>query len=877
MASIKERAELVKFGLQMDIYSRENSERMKKNALLSAIHNEFKGSEYRGNKVTTADKKFDIIVDDKLNISVIEHTDTLEGEIVLACELLDRGHGEYAIKVMPSMHDDNSVPSYDVWAQAELDKLSTDLNTRQQQLEEIFIKADKWYFCMDENLTDEQLSEINKITSFVDWMSFLEEDCSNIYDLYESYKEENDNSVEEMLINWGYVKPQEYEALCASIITYEKYVQEIIDNLPSNETEKYNILTQYAITSQNYWATHWGEIPEGTVWNSVTDLMNYLGYSYTTLQQYFESEQASAYDNVESWMLDWQILGYKEYMDEYVKTITITCGEESKTINPLEESYAEFWIFDEGEYSVTATASDGSIGNKTVSVKILEKYVTIELENTTSLAENESNETYIWNSSDKSIATVTNGVVKGINPGTAYISLTNEEGTLLSSECRVTVIESTFDTSYGKIDVIWLSGTSNTYSATPNSPETSLGTSRLTPVYWASNAQGEISNTFSENTIELKQGDSGYQENNWYNYTIQTGNIDGKTSRWANGYNQEDGSYFVWIPRFAYRITYYSDETFSNVTGYYDGHGQWNASTGGIRSRLESGIETIEHNGVSYIVHPAFTDCELNLGSWDEDVTGFWFAKYKMGKEEYSNSSWSNTNTSSITNGKVLTDNTSTRVVSKPGIYSWRYIPLGYSYTNGINYNSQMKSHLTKNSEWGAVAYLTHSQYGRNGSEIYTNNNSNKITGEAGETLNATSTTSTYAYNTTNGMNSSSTGNITGIYDLSSITSEWVSVFNETTATAQYSTIDNCSYWTEQTALTPSSQSTKYATHYSGIASGILYSNYNISVFSAGKTGDATKEVSQGGINFITDRSKGYTNWNEDYGGVPRNNICVLI
>ena len=265
------------------------------------------------------------------------------------------------------------------------------------------------------------------------------------------------------------------------------------------------------------------------------------------------------------------------------------------------------------------------------------------------------------------------------------------------------------------------------------------------------------------------------------------------------------------------------------------------------------------------------------MGSWDEDVTGFWFAKYKMGKEEYSNSSWSNTNTSSITNGKVLTDNTSTRVVSKPGIYSWRYIPLGYSYTNGINYNSQMKSHLTKNSEWGAVAYLTHSQYGRNGSEIYTNNNSNKITGEAGETLNATSTTSTYAYNTTNGMNSSSTGNITGIYDLSSITSEWVSVFNETTATAQYSNIDNCSYWTEQTALTPSSQSTKYATHYSGIASGILYSNYNISVFSAGKTGDATKEVSQGGINFITDRSKGYTNWNEDYGGVPRNNICVLI
>ena len=78
----------------------------------------------------------------------------------------------------------------------------------------------------------------------------------------------------------------------------------------------------------------------------------------------------------------------------------------------------------------------------------------------------------------------------------------------------------------------------------------------------------------------------------------------------------------------------------------------------------------------------------------------------------------------------------------------------------------------------GAVAYLTQSQYGRNKEEITINNYYTStsspykvaVTGLAGNSVSASSTStlaSVYAYDTTNGMKASTTGNVTGIYDLS--------------------------------------------------------------------------------------------------------------
>lgn len=49
----------------------------------------------------------------------------------------------------------------------------------------------------------------------------------------------------------------------------------------------------------------------------------------------------------------------------------------------------------------------------------------------------------------------------------------------------------------------------------------------------------------------------------WYDYYA---------GRMANA-KTKDGSYWVWIPRFAYRITYYTDASQTNIKGYYTDKG----------------------------------------------------------------------------------------------------------------------------------------------------------------------------------------------------------------------------------------------------------------------------------------------------------------
>ena len=73
---------------------------------------------------------------------------------------------------------------------------------------------------------------------------------------------------------------------------------------------------------------------------------------------------------------------------------------------------------------------------------------------------------------------------------------------------------------------------------------------------------------------------------------------------------------------------------------------------------------------------------------------------------------------------------------------------------------------MMKNIEWGSVAYLKQSNYGLGITDMGINNNSNRITGCGAITGSSTSTTCN-AYNTATGMLVSTTGNITGVYDMS--------------------------------------------------------------------------------------------------------------
>ena len=89
---------------------------------------------------------------------------------------------------------------------------------------------------------------------------------------------------------------------------------------------------------------------------------------------------------------------------------------------------------------------------------------------------------------------------------------------------------------------------------------------------------------------------------------------------------------------------------------------------------------------------------------------------------------------------------------------------------NQYGFSTNTDTHMIKNIEWGAVAYLSHSKYGTcsGGSckEIGINNNSNLITG-CGAVAGSSSSTTCNTYNTSNGVLASTTFNIYGVYDMS--------------------------------------------------------------------------------------------------------------
>ena len=246
-----------------------------------------------------------------------------------------------------------------------------------------------------------------------------------------------------------------------------------------------------------------------------------------------------------------------------------------------------------------------------------------------------------------------------------------------------------------------------------------------------------------------------YGENKWANIMMNDGiQID------SNGYITSYGSMFVWIPRYAYNIK----------------NGFHSSTAGDIEVKFLKGTTTLttDESNITYsqtsgndkwLIHPAFEDGTKNgyaNGEWDKKIEGIWIAKFETSME----TNGEHTETSDESIGNVLT-NDSIKAVSKPGVSSWRYIDIGNIYANSLNYNKRANSHMIKNSEWGAVAYLTYSKYGRNKQDITINNSSTYITGNAGNTVGASDAPGiTNAYDTEKGVLASTTGNIYGVYDM---------------------------------------------------------------------------------------------------------------
>mgnify|MGYP000640640324 FL=1 len=316
-------------------------------------------------------------------------------------------------------------------------------------------------------------------------------------------------------------------------------------------------------------------------------------------------------------------------------------------------------------------------------------------------------------------------------------------------------------------------------------------------------------------TTNVKNGTKvktiGKNDSNWYNYSEK---------KWANAvlvtntsrskYLNTSGvtvsesdilGYFVWIPRYRYKIW---------ITG---------VSSSGKEQEIDIIFEgknetkAVATQTGGYYTHPAFT-----FGNTELD--GFWIGKFETGGT--ANEPKVKPDIRALVNQNISTQ-FATALKFAGGTQSGSTVTFNGNSTYGLT--SKTDSHMLKNSEWGAVAYLSHSKYGAN-REVYINNSSGLYTGRSGGNvpgstpINGTYTNQTSPtqynsygfytwdgyllnYNTntrssTRDLNkvASTTGNIYGVYDMSGGAYEYVmGNYNNTIGNSGFTTLPDNKYY----------------------------------------------------------------------------------
>ncbi|MDE6292272.1 MAG: hypothetical protein K2L98_01165, partial [Bacilli bacterium] len=257
-----------------------------------------------------------------------------------------------------------------------------------------------------------------------------------------------------------------------------------------------------------------------------------------------------------------------------------------------------------------------------------------------------------------------------------------------------------------------------------------------------------------------------YADKEWANAVILKDGIE-RMYNVGNVIKEEDiESYFVWIPRYKYKL--------------------WNVDSNGITDEvapeasnaqaIDIIFETNEEeaslgtkNG-EWLTHPAFTNF---------DVNGIWVGKYQTTAKDVT----------SYNGGTYINAVKPEMITIKPQGWFWRNTKIGNMFKSAYQYKRSLDSHMMKNTEWGAVAYLSHSRYGING-EIRINNftlggsgySSSKAptcatTASCNNWVNNTTNGKSLAYNTETGYLASTTGDISGIYDMSGAFEEYVAAY----------------------------------------------------------------------------------------------------
>ena len=199
-------------------------------------------------------------------------------------------------------------------------------------------------------------------------------------------------------------------------------------------------------------------------------------------------------------------------------------------------------------------------------------------------------------------------------------------------------------------------------------------------------------------------------------------------------------AYYVWIPRYKYQLFNVDSTTIDPIE---------------IQVEFEYGTPTKSSGTTNdeWLTHPAFT-----LGT--DELEGIWVGKF-------STTGSAETPTVKPNIGMLPNQNVSTQFTT-----SQKFGTTTYLTSTGV---SEVDAHMMKNTEWGAVAYLKQSKYGLGTTDIGLNNYSSSpyLTG-CGAASGSGYSPTCKAYNTTDGMLASTTGNITGVYDMSASTGTYV-------------------------------------------------------------------------------------------------------
>ena len=392
---------------------------------------------------------------------------------------------------------------------------------------------------------------------------------------------------------------------------------------------------------------------------------------------------------------------------------------------------------------------------------------------------------------------------------------------------------------------------------------------------------GLIPVVYNETTSKWVKADSTNENNSWYDYDKK---------QWANAVlvtsvnrsvyqNAKPGeeildndilAFYVWIPRYKYKVwninkVIRKDSYSAQISGIDVIFEKDKAKTGNITctdysfaipsGNKNSPNEICSGTNGDYYTHPAFT-----FG--DNELRGFWIGKFELSSE-----------TPTVDKGGGNSTTLTARIL--PNVISWRDNQVSNFSTviqnmqvssniYGLSTDkSTTDSHMLTNMEWGAVAYLTNSNYGRclNGTctEVTINNCSTYTTGIGGDTVSAsnsstTCTTEVNKYNGEKGVLASTTGNVYGVYDMSGGASEYVMGNMSSTA-------DTYTFYSSNAGFASSwyndYSNQKYVNTY---ANGTTYNNQ--SAYNRGRLGDATGEVV-----LLSTRENG--GWYNDYAYFP--------